>query len=36
MAALPQAVLSVLLHPMIARVVSGLDWFRLARARRIG
>jgi rod shape-determining protein MreD len=33
--ALPQAVLSVLLYPIVARQVAGLDRFRLARARRI-
>jgi rod shape-determining protein MreD len=33
--ALPQAVLSVLLYPIVARMVAGLDRFRLARARRI-
>lgn len=35
LAALPQALLSVLLYPIIARIVAGLDRFRLARARRI-
>jgi rod shape-determining protein MreD len=35
MVALPQAVLSVLLYPIIARMVAGLDRFRLARARTI-
>lgn len=34
--ALPQAVLAVLLYPFLARMVAGLDRFRLARARRIG
>ncbi len=34
--ALPQAVLSILLYPILARMVAGLDRFRLARARRIG
>lgn len=33
--ALPQALLSVLLYPIIARMVAGLDRFRLKRARRI-
>ncbi len=33
--ALPQALLSVLLYPIVARLVSGLDRFRLARARKI-
>ena len=33
--ALPQALLSVLLYPIIARMVAGLDRFRLARARKI-
>lgn len=33
--AAPQALASVLLYPMIARVVAGLDRFRLSRARRI-
>ncbi|NCP13301.1 MAG: rod shape-determining protein MreD [Sphingomonadales bacterium] len=32
---LPQAVLSLLLYPLIARMVAGLDRFRLSRARRI-
>ena len=32
---LPQALLSVLLYPILARIVAGLDRFRLARARRI-
>jgi rod shape-determining protein MreD len=36
LAALPQALLAVLLYPLIARMVAGLDRFRLARARRIG
>jgi rod shape-determining protein MreD len=34
--ALPQALLSVLLYPILARMVASLDQFRLARARRIG
>lgn len=34
-AALPQAVLSVLLYPIVAHMVAGLDRFRLVRARRI-
>jgi rod shape-determining protein MreD len=34
-AALPQALLSVLLYPIIARAVAGLDRFRLARARKL-
>lgn len=34
-AALPQALLSVLLYPIIARMVAGLDRFRLARARKL-
>lgn len=33
--ALPQALLSVLLYPIIARMVASLDRFRLKRARRI-
>ncbi|MBA4043918.1 MAG: rod shape-determining protein MreD [Erythrobacter sp.] len=33
--AAPQAVLSILLYPIIARLVARLDQFRLARARRI-
>jgi len=33
--ALPQALLSVMLYPIIARMVAGLDRFRLARARKI-
>ncbi|MBA4052932.1 MAG: rod shape-determining protein MreD, partial [Erythrobacter sp.] len=33
--AAPQALASVLLYPMIARIVAGLDRFRLSRARRI-
>jgi len=36
MVALPQALLSVLLYPILARMVASLDRFRLARARRIG
>ena len=36
LAALPQALLAVLLYPIIARMVASLDRFRLARARRIG
>jgi rod shape-determining protein MreD len=35
LAALPQALLSVLLYPIIARGVAGLDRFRLARARKL-
>lgn len=35
LAALPQALLSVLLYPIIARMVAGLDRFRLARARKL-
>lgn len=35
MVAWPQALLSVLLYPIIARMVASLDRFRLARARRI-
>jgi rod shape-determining protein MreD len=35
MAALPQVLLSVLLYPIIARLVAGLDRFRLARARKL-
>ncbi|AOL94796.1 rod shape-determining protein MreD [Porphyrobacter sp. LM 6] len=35
MVAFPQAVLAVLLYPIIARLVAGLDRFRLSRARRI-
>jgi rod shape-determining protein MreD len=34
--ALPQALLAVLLYPIVARMVASLDRFRLARARRIG
>ena len=34
--ALPQILLSVLLYPIMARMVASLDRFRLARARRIG
>lgn len=33
--ALPQALLSVLLYPIIVRMVASLDRFRLARARKI-
>ena len=33
--AMPQALLSVLLYPILARMVASLDRFRLARARRI-
>lgn len=33
--ALPQALLSILLYPILARMVAGLDRFRLARARKI-
>lgn len=35
MVALPQAVLAILLYPIIARMVASLDRFRLARARKI-
>lgn len=35
MVAAPQALLSVLLYPIMARMVAGLDRFRLARARTI-
>ena len=35
LAATPQPVLAVLLYPMIARMVAGLDRFRLARARKL-
>ena len=35
-AAIPQALLSVLLYPIFARMVAWLDRFRLARSRRIG
>ncbi|MGB3711215.1 MAG: rod shape-determining protein MreD [Erythrobacter sp.] len=35
-AALPQVLLAILLYPVITRVVSGLDRFRLSRSRRIG
>ncbi|MEE4316065.1 MAG: rod shape-determining protein MreD [Erythrobacter sp.] len=34
--AMPQALLSVLLYPILARMVASLDQFRLVRARRIG
>lgn len=34
--AMPQALLSVLLYPILARMVAAFDRFRLARARRIG
>lgn len=34
--AMPQALLLVLLYPILARMVASLDKFRLARARRIG
>lgn len=34
--ALPQLLLSLLLYPIIARMIANLDRFRLARARRIG
>jgi rod shape-determining protein MreD len=34
--AAPQAAASVLLYPIIARIVAGLDRFRLSRARTIG
>jgi rod shape-determining protein MreD len=33
--ALPQALLAILLYPILARIVAGLDRFRLSRARRI-
>ncbi len=33
---IPQALLSVLLYPILARMVARLDRFRLARTRRIG
>jgi rod shape-determining protein MreD len=33
--AAPQALLSILLYPIMARLVARLDQFRLARARRI-
>jgi rod shape-determining protein MreD len=33
--ALPQVLLSILLYPILARMVAGLDRFRLARARKI-
>lgn len=33
--AAPQALLSVLLYPILARMVAGLDRFRLARARKL-
>lgn len=35
MVALPQALLSILLYPILARMVASLDRFRLARARKI-
>ncbi|WP_233997123.1 rod shape-determining protein MreD [Porphyrobacter sp. HT-58-2] len=35
MVAGPQALLSVLLYPILARMVAGLDRFRLARARKL-
>ncbi len=35
-AAVPQILLSVLLYPIIARMVAWLDRFRLSRSRRIG
>lgn len=35
LAALPQALLAILLYPIMARMVASLDRFRLARARRI-
>lgn len=35
MVALPQALLAVLLYPIIARMIASLDRFRLARARKI-
>jgi rod shape-determining protein MreD len=36
MVALPQALLSIMLYPILARMVARLDRFRLARSRRIG
>jgi len=33
--ALPQLLLSLLLYPILARMIANLDRFRLARARRI-
>jgi rod shape-determining protein MreD len=35
LATLPQALLAILLYPIMARMVASLDRFRLARARRI-
>ncbi|MGY6636594.1 MAG: rod shape-determining protein MreD [Erythrobacter sp.] len=35
MAMVPQALLAILLYPFIARVVAGLDRFRLTRTRRL-
>jgi rod shape-determining protein MreD len=35
LASVPQAVMAVLLYPIIARAVAGLDRFRLARARKL-
>ena len=35
-AMLPQIFLSVLLYPLIARLIAWFDRFRLSRARRIG
>ncbi len=35
-ALIPQLVLSIMLYPLLSRVVAGLDRFRLSRARRIG
>ena len=34
-AMLPQLLLSIMLYPIISRIVAGLDRFRLSRARRI-
>lgn len=36
LAAVPQLLLSVLLYPIISRMVAGFDRFRLSRSRRIG
>ncbi|WDA40602.1 rod shape-determining protein MreD [Erythrobacter sp. BLCC-B19] len=33
--AVPQAAMAVLLYPVVARIVAGLDRFRLARARKL-
>ena len=35
-ALIPQLLLSVMLYPLLSRIVAGLDRFRLSRARRIG